>query len=65
MQLPSGPNRLSGALALAICLALPSSAAAAAVPAQGESAKLSPPLAELAAPGLADSPPAAQDRRLG
>jgi hypothetical protein len=59
-------NRLFAGFALAISLTLlPAAAAGAAVPTGDVSGKLSPPLAELAAPALANSPPATQDQRLG
>ncbi len=66
MQPTPGFNRFSGALALALALSLISAAVAvAAVPGPGEGSKLTPPLAELAAPTLAAAPAAAQDERLG
>jgi hypothetical protein len=65
MQGTPGSSRLSQLLALPISLALLVPAtAAAALPDHGPS-ELSPPLATLAGPAIAEEPPAAQDERLG
>jgi len=66
MQSAPGFHRLFAGLALAIFLTLlPAAVAGAALFTGDASRKLTPPLAELAAPSLAESPAAVQDQRLG